>query len=169
MVLQHHRGEAVAARMFGQMLIIPESWFTATRSVKLNFCEMRELTRDVQQYYALSDFSVRGFSDQRCSLTSDIEPAQERVRRSTDGDKIMTTVLTSTHGRRYYTNKDLQKLFGVSRATIDRWCREKPNFPKKVNLVDPWHAGHGSVRFLVAEVEAYLSGREEAAGINLAA
>jgi predicted DNA-binding transcriptional regulator AlpA len=32
---------------------------------------------------------------------------------------------------RYYKNKDLQSLFNVSRATIDRWCRTNPEFPQK--------------------------------------
>lgn len=75
----------------------------------------------------------------------------------------------NTFARRYYTNKDLQRLFGVSRATIDRWSRENPDFPKKVRLVREWHAGHGTTRFLVAEVEAYLKKMEEAAGIELVA
>lgn len=38
------------------------------------------------------------------------------------------------------TNKDLQRLFGVSRTTIDRWTRERPTFPNKLKLQT--HMGH---------------------------
>lgn len=67
---------------------------------------------------------------------------------------------------RYCVNKDLQSVFNVSRATIDRWCRERPGFPKKIKL-GPDIAGNSSTRFLVEEVVAYLRKLEESAGINL--
>lgn len=51
------------------------------------------------------------------------------------------------------TNKDLQRLFGVSRTTIDRWTRERPTFPNKLKLSD----SHGSLtRFLTEDVRRYL-------------
>lgn len=56
---------------------------------------------------------------------------------------------------RYYTNKDLQNLFNVTRATIDRWCRTNPEFPKKIKLGIPG-TGNNPTRFLVSEVTAYL-------------
>ena len=62
-------------------------------------------------------------------------------------------------GRRYCTNKDLMRLFNVSRATVDRWCRENPSFPKKVKLGVPGQ-GNCSTRFVVTEVSSYLDAIE---------
>lgn len=51
------------------------------------------------------------------------------------------------------TNKDFQRLFGVSRTTIDRWTRERQTFPNKLKLSD----SHGSLtRFLTENVRRYL-------------
>lgn len=61
--------------------------------------------------------------------------------------------------RHYCTTKDLMRLFDVSRATIDRWCRENPAFPGKVKLGIPG-SGACSTRFVVAEVAAYVYGLE---------
>lgn len=61
--------------------------------------------------------------------------------------------------RHYCTTKDLMRLFDVSRATIDRWCRENPAFPGKVKLGIPG-SGSCSTRFVVAEVAAYVCGLE---------
>lgn len=58
-------------------------------------------------------------------------------------------------GRRYCKLKDLMRLFEVSRATIDRWCRDNPDFPKKRKL-GTQGVGNCSTRFLVAEVAAYV-------------
>lgn len=57
-------------------------------------------------------------------------------------------------GRQYCTVKDLMRLFEVSRATIDRWCRKIPEFPKKRKLGVPGCC-NCSTRFIVSEVEAY--------------
>ena len=59
--------------------------------------------------------------------------------------------------RRYCKVKDLMRLFDVSRATIDRWCRDNPNFPKKRKLGIPG-CGNCSTRFVVTELASYLSG-----------
>ncbi|CAM3511532.1 AlpA family phage regulatory protein [Paracoccus nototheniae] len=65
-----------------------------------------------------------------------------------------TDVLPSWLSRKHFcTNKDLQRFFDVSRATIDRWSRERPNFPKKFKLSD----SHGSItRFLTSDVRNYI-------------
>lgn len=55
----------------------------------------------------------------------------------------------------YCKVKDLMRLFDVSRATIDRWCREIPEFPRKLKLVIPGR-GHCSTQFLVTEVATYV-------------
>ena len=57
--------------------------------------------------------------------------------------------------RRYCTIKDLMRLFNVSRPTIDRWCRENPQFPQKRKL-GIQGVGNCSTRFVVAEVAAYV-------------
>jgi predicted DNA-binding transcriptional regulator AlpA len=62
-------------------------------------------------------------------------------------------------GRRYCTIKDLMKLFEVSRATIDRWHRENPNFPRKHKFGNPFNE-NCSTRFIVSEVMAYVSAVE---------
>lgn len=59
-------------------------------------------------------------------------------------------------GRRYCTIKDLMKLFEVSRATIDRWHRENPNFPRKHKFGNPFNE-NCSTRFIVSEVMTYIS------------
>lgn len=56
----------------------------------------------------------------------------------------------------YCTVKDLMRLFGVTRATIDRWCRDNPEFPVKVKLGNPFNE-NCSTRFVVSDVAAYLS------------
>lgn len=56
---------------------------------------------------------------------------------------------------RYCTVKHLMRLFDVSRATIDRWCRDNPEFPRKRKLGIPGR-GNCSTRFLVSEVAAYV-------------
>lgn len=58
-------------------------------------------------------------------------------------------------GRHYCKVKDLMRLFDVSRATIDRWCRENPAFPNKVKLGNPFNE-NSSTRFVVSDVAAYL-------------
>lgn len=66
-------------------------------------------------------------------------------------------------GRTFCTIKDLQRLFEVSRATIDRWSRDLPDFPKKV------HVGYdqrqvGPVRFHVDELRSYVRKMIEGGG-----
>lgn len=52
------------------------------------------------------------------------------------------------------TNADLQRVFGVTRSTIDRWAKERTGFPRKVRFGDE----HGSiVRFYTSDVQQYLS------------
>lgn len=63
-------------------------------------------------------------------------------------------------GRRYCKVKDLMRLFDVSRATIDRWCRENPAFPTKVKLGNPF-SENCSTRFIVSDVAEYLAVIEE--------
>jgi predicted DNA-binding transcriptional regulator AlpA len=46
--------------------------------------------------------------------------------------------------------EDVAILFGVHRKTIDRWCRERDDFPKKIVI------GTGSVRFLTDEIDNFL-------------
>ncbi|WP_018000153.1 hypothetical protein [Paracoccus sp. N5] len=60
----------------------------------------------------------------------------------------------------------MQKLLGASRATIGRWHREIPNFPRKIKNGTP-RTENCSTRFLVSEVEAYLEVLE--AGVDAAA
>lgn len=55
----------------------------------------------------------------------------------------------------YCKTKDLMRLFDVSRATIDRWCRENSAFPQKRKLGIPGR-GNCSTRFLVTEVAGYV-------------
>lgn len=56
--------------------------------------------------------------------------------------------------KHFYTNADLQRLFSVSRSTIDRWTRERPSFPKKFELTD----AHGSItRYLTSDLAHYLA------------
>lgn len=81
----------------------------------------------------------------------------------------MTDLPVPRTAPRFYSNKDMQRIFGVSRATIDRWCRENPHFPKKVNLIGSWHSGRGSTRFVITEVEAYLKSIRESVGVYDAA
>ncbi|RJK97412.1 AlpA family phage regulatory protein [Paracoccus aestuarii] len=58
------------------------------------------------------------------------------------------------YDKHFCTNADLQRLFGVSRSTIDRWTRERPNFPKKFKLTD----AHGSItRYFTSDVARYLT------------
>lgn len=59
-------------------------------------------------------------------------------------------------GRRYCTIKDLMRLFEVSRATIDRWHRDNPRFPRKQKFGNPFNENF-STRFLVPEVNAYVA------------
>ncbi|WP_411975560.1 helix-turn-helix transcriptional regulator [Sulfitobacter faviae] len=59
-------------------------------------------------------------------------------------------------GRRYCTIKDLMRLFEVSRATIDRWHRENPDFPRKHKFGNPFNE-NCSTRFVVPEVNAYVA------------
>jgi predicted DNA-binding transcriptional regulator AlpA len=67
---------------------------------------------------------------------------------------------------RYCINKDPQGVLNTSRATIDRWCRERPYFPKKIKLgIDG--AGNCSPRFLAGKVRAYLRQIEKCAGIGM--
>jgi predicted DNA-binding transcriptional regulator AlpA len=56
---------------------------------------------------------------------------------------------------RYCTIKHLMRLFNVSRATIDPWCRENSEFPTKRKLGSPGR-GNCSTRFVVSEVAAYV-------------
>jgi predicted DNA-binding transcriptional regulator AlpA len=56
---------------------------------------------------------------------------------------------------RYCTINDLMRLFKVSRPTIDRWCRDNPQFPKKRKL-GVQGIGNCSTRFVVSEVAAYV-------------
>lgn len=51
------------------------------------------------------------------------------------------------------------RLFDVSRATIDRWCRENPAFPGKVKLGVPG-SGFCSTRFVVSQVADYVASLE---------
>ncbi|TNF13228.1 MAG: helix-turn-helix domain-containing protein [Rhodobacteraceae bacterium] len=55
---------------------------------------------------------------------------------------------------RYYTIPEVAKIFGVTRATVDRWHRDRPDFPRKVLL------GPGSARFRVTDIDAWLESRE---------
>lgn len=57
--------------------------------------------------------------------------------------------------RRYCSIKDLMKLFEVSRATIDRWHRENPQFPRKHKFGNPFNV-NCSTRFIVSEVNDYI-------------
>ncbi|QUJ76951.1 hypothetical protein KDD17_02555 [Sulfitobacter albidus] len=58
--------------------------------------------------------------------------------------------------RRYCTIKDLMRLFEVSRATVDRWHRENPQFPRKHKFGNPFNENY-STRFIVSEVNAYVA------------
>ncbi len=55
----------------------------------------------------------------------------------------------------FCTNKDLQRLFGVSRATLDRWSREDPTFPRKIKL-SLGSPSSCATRFLASDVVNYL-------------
>lgn len=67
--------------------------------------------------------------------------------------------------RKYCTVKHLMRLFDVSRPTIDRWCRDNPDFPKKLKLGVPGN-DYYSTRFVVAEVDQYVASLEHRAEIS---
>ena len=48
------------------------------------------------------------------------------------------------------TVEEVAEIFRRDRTTIDRWCRERPGFPKKIRM-----DAVGS-RFLAAEIEDYI-------------
>ncbi|MBU2868475.1 helix-turn-helix domain-containing protein [Pacificibacter marinus] len=73
---------------------------------------------------------------------------------------LHTTLPKWLEGRRYCTIKDLMRLFGVSRATIDRWCRENESFPSKHKFGNPFNE-NCSTRFSVSEVKSYISKVEQ--------
>ncbi|KFE35503.1 helix-turn-helix transcriptional regulator [Thioclava atlantica] len=52
---------------------------------------------------------------------------------------------------RYYTINQVAEMFGVTRATIDRWHRDRPDFPRKVSL------GMNCARFRVADIENWIA------------
>lgn len=63
-------------------------------------------------------------------------------------------------GRTFCRINDMMRLFEVSRATIDRWCRQDPRFPKKVRITaEPGDTT--SPRFLVNDVRQYLRSLQE--------
>jgi predicted DNA-binding transcriptional regulator AlpA len=51
---------------------------------------------------------------------------------------------------RYYTITDIARICGVTRATIDRWHRDRADFPRKVLL------GANCARFKADEMDAWL-------------
>ncbi|OOY12014.1 hypothetical protein BMG00_13160 [Thioclava marina] len=55
---------------------------------------------------------------------------------------------------RYYTINQVARICGVTRPTVDRWHRDRPDFPRKV-LITP-----GCARFRVSDIEAWLESRE---------
>ena len=81
------------------------------------------------------------------AISDQLAQEGETMNRDTD---ILPIWLSRKH---LCTNKDLQRLFGVSRTTIDRWTRERPTFPNKLKLSD----SHGSLtKFLTEDVRRYL-------------
>ena len=48
---------------------------------------------------------------------------------------------------KFYTMQEVAALFKVPRATINRWHRTRPDFPRKVLI------GENAVRFLVDEID----------------
>lgn len=91
------------------------------------------------------------------------------LKNRTNGNNSMTDHRTKLPkwlvSRHYCTVKDLMRLFEVSRATIDRWCRENPAFPAKVKLGNPFNENR-STRFVVAEVAVYLEMLEGRGGLE---
>ncbi len=61
--------------------------------------------------------------------------------------------------RRYCSISDLMRLFEVSRATIHRWHRENPRFPRKHKFGNPFNE-NCSTRFIVPELNAYIEAVE---------
>lgn len=59
--------------------------------------------------------------------------------------------------RSYCSVKDLMKLFEVSRATVDRWHRENPQFPRKHKFGNQFNP-NCSTRFIVADVNNFIAG-----------
>jgi len=57
------------------------------------------------------------------------------------------------------------RLFDVSRPTIDRWCRDNPDFPRKLKLGLPGN-DYYSTRFVVSEVNHYVASLEHRAEIS---
>jgi len=51
---------------------------------------------------------------------------------------------------RYYTINQVAEICGVSRATIDRWHRERTDFPRKIAL------GENCARFRVSDSDTWL-------------
>lgn len=51
---------------------------------------------------------------------------------------------------RLLTVEQVAEIFGRDRTTIDRWCRERGDFPQKVQLRPV-----GS-RFVASEIESYI-------------
>jgi predicted DNA-binding transcriptional regulator AlpA len=56
-----------------------------------------------------------------------------------------------TKPARYYTINQVAEICGVSRPTIDRWHRDRPDFPRKIAL------GENCARFLVTDIDAWLA------------
>lgn len=62
---------------------------------------------------------------------------------------------------RYYTPAELCALFSISRATLNRWAKNIPGFPRKINIAGGFERGP-CVRYLRSEVHEYLERVESA-------
>ena len=52
---------------------------------------------------------------------------------------------------RYYTPAELCTLLSISRATLNRWAKDTPGFPRKINITGVFGQGP-RIRYLSSEV-----------------
>jgi len=62
---------------------------------------------------------------------------------------------------RYYTPAELCTLFSISRATLNRWAKDIPGFPRKINIAGVF-GRRPCIRYLRSEVHEYLERIESA-------
>lgn len=69
--------------------------------------------------------------------------------------------MSRSEAARYYRPSELCELLCISRATLNRWVKSNPDFPRKINIDT---SGRGPcIRYLRSEVHAYLE-RVESVG-----
>lgn len=68
--------------------------------------------------------------------------------------------MSRAEAARYYRPAELCELLCISRATLNRWAKSHPGFPRKINIDT---SGRGPcIRYLRSEVHEYLDRVESA-------